>query len=368
MKKILIFSITYFPFVGGAEVAVKEITDRINDIEFDLITAKLKRGLPDVEKIGNINVIRVGSGNITDKYLFPILAFLKAQKLNKEYNIVWAIMANYAGLAALFYKFKNKKVKYLLTMQSGDTDFFIWLRTWFWYPLYKMVYTKADHIQAISKFLKTRAIKYGYKKEISIVPNGVDLKRFNKEFSEDEKNDLKEKLGITFEDKVVVTASRLVVKNAINDLIRGVKELPVKLLIIGEGKLKQKLEIGNNGKVIFLGHLSHQELPKYLSISDVFVRPSLSEGLGNAFLEAMAAKVPVVATPVGGILDFLEDSKTGLFCHVKNPASIAEKIKLLTTDSNLRQTIINNGYQMVVGRYSWDFVAEEINNMFEKKL
>src|SRR3989344_9096540 len=104
-KKILIFSIAYIPFVGGAELAVKEITDRVNDLEFDMITLRFNKNWPKFEKIGNINVYRISS----PKLFFPFAAFLKAIRLNmkRRYCLVWSIMANRAGYAALFFKFTH---------------------------------------------------------------------------------------------------------------------------------------------------------------------------------------------------------------------------------------------------------------------
>ncbi|MDD5071750.1 MAG: hypothetical protein PHQ42_03375, partial [Patescibacteria group bacterium] len=68
MKRVLIISTAYFPFVGGAEVAVREITERISAIEFDMITARMDRKLPRFERLGNINVYRIGIGlQIFDK-------------------------------------------------------------------------------------------------------------------------------------------------------------------------------------------------------------------------------------------------------------------------------------------------------------
>ena len=69
MKKILIFSIAYHPFVGGAEVAIKEITDRLPDFEYYMMTNKFDKTWNNKEKIGNINVIRIGNGKKIDKYL-----------------------------------------------------------------------------------------------------------------------------------------------------------------------------------------------------------------------------------------------------------------------------------------------------------
>ncbi|MFH1551733.1 MAG: hypothetical protein ABIC36_02540, partial [bacterium] len=92
MKKVLIFSTAYFPLVGGAEVAVEEIIDRIKGFEFDMITAKIESGLADQEKIGNVNVYRVGFGSNLDKYLLPFLGLKKAISLNKkrDYKLTWS--------------------------------------------------------------------------------------------------------------------------------------------------------------------------------------------------------------------------------------------------------------------------------------
>ena len=363
-KKVLIFSMTYLPFVGGAEIATKEITDRIDGFDFDLITARLDKKLEREERIGNVNVYRVGQGWALDKYLFPFLAYFKAKKLHKEkeYQITQAIMAFYSGLAALFFKLKYPKVKYLLTMQSGDSDFFIWIRTWFWHPIYKMIYTKPDYIQAISNFLAKRAKNNGYKGEIEVIPNGVDLDLFKSIERIDNKK-----------EKVILTVSRLVKKNGIDDLIKAGQYLdfPFKILIIGIGpdeeklkKLVKKLKLQD--KVIFQGHVDYKGLPSYYTSADVFVRPSLTEGLGNVFLEAMATGLPVIGTNVGGIPDFLEDRKTGLFCEIRNPKDIAEKIEEILNNDELRKTLSKNGYDLVQEKYGWDKISQQMKKIYLK--
>ncbi|MFH0853878.1 MAG: glycosyltransferase family 4 protein [bacterium] len=415
---ILIFQHTYFPFVGGAEVAVREITDRIgkpqtvasagikvladtsqeenltkrhsfflqsaNQVEFDLITAKIYNKLSDYEKIGNVNVYRVGRGWILDKYFYPILAYIKAGKLHREkrYDIAQGIMATWGGIAALLFKLRYKKVKYLLTEQSGDSEFFIWIRTWFWYPIYRMVYTKADCAQVISRWLERRVRRYGCNGEIKIVPNGVNIAKFK---IKNLKLQVREELGFGRNDILIITASRLVEKNGLEDLVKGIKEIElriknyesgieaekIRLLIAGTGKLEQKLKklVKNlylQDKVFFLGHISQDDLPKYLRASDVFCRPSLTEGFGNSFIEAMATGIPVIATPVGGIPDFLEDGKTGIFCKVKNPKSIADSIILLLSDKALYDNIVENARRMVEEKYDWDIIADEMRNIYNK--
>ena len=78
----------------------------------------------------------------------------------------------------------------------------------------------------------------------------------------------------------------------------------------------------------------------------------------------MAVGVPVIATPVGGIPDFLIDGETGLFCEVNNPKSIAEKVKILMESSELREKIVKNARQMIKEKYNWEIIAEKMKNIF----
>jgi glycosyltransferase involved in cell wall biosynthesis len=366
--RILIFSMTYLPFVGGAEIAVDEITKRINGMNFDLITARLDKKLSQQEKMGNVNVYRVGKGWILDKYLFPFLAYQRAKKLHrkKNYQIVQAIMAFWAGIAALLFKWRYPKVKYLLTMQSGDSDFFVWARTWFWYPVYKKIYTKADVIQVISQFLARRARKYGYRGRIEIVPNGVNLEKFGPDF---DSSALKRQLGLE-NKKIILTVSRLVKKNAVDDLIKAGKYLDFDftILIIGDGPERKSLEsltkkIGLDDKVRFLGHIEHSILREYISLADVFVRASLSEGFGNVFVEAMAVGVPVVATPVGGITDFLRDRENALFCQTGNPQDVATKIREILVDEQLWRHLSSGGLK-TAATYNWPDIAQKMKKIY----
>ncbi len=377
--KILIFSLTYLPYVGGAEVAVKEITARLkDDFSFDLITARLDKKLDSFETIGSVNIYRVGRGSIFDKYLYPQLALKKAQELARDnyYLVNWGVLEFWGGWAALKFKEKFPKIKYLLTMQSGDSEAFVKLRTWFWWWRYKQIFLKANYIQAISQWLTNRAVGYGYKGQIEVVPNGVDTTVNKNQLTV---NNLKNKLNIT-DEKIILSVSRLVEKNGVEDLIRGFQVAVnkyqltnIKLLIVGDGKLKDKLvrlaaRLGLAEKIIFVGHVKPEEVGAYYQIADVFVRPSLSEGLGNVFLEAMASNVPVIATPVGGIPDFLQDGETGWFCQASNPESIAEKISyILDKKNNVKiQRVVANARQMITERYSWAMVAGKMKIIFEK--
>ena len=374
--KILILATAYFPYVGGAEVAVKEITKRLGH-QFEMITVRLKKADAAEEQVGNIKVYRLGFGlGRIDKYFFPFRAARLANKLHQQnhYDVVWSIMASWSGFAALFFYKKNSPVKFLLTLQEGDDLRVPVRKSLIVHHWFKQIFTAADYIQCISSYLADWAKKMGATCPIEVVPNGVNqISDFRFKIL-----DFKQELGVSADDKVILTTSRLVKKNGIEDLIGAIKllvtsyQLPVTLVICGDGSESEKLKVKGNklgiaDKVKFIGFVKPEELPKFYAAADVFCRPSLSEGLGNSFLEAMAAGAPVVATPVGGIPDFLQDGKTGWFCRVNDPASIAEKIKYILDEQNKHKVteVINNAKQMVLEKYSWDGIAAQMANIFK---
>lgn len=365
-KRVLIFSTAYLPFIGGAEVAVREITKRIKDVEFVMVTARMNKKVPAFEKMGNVDVYRIGKGDLWDKFRLVLQGAGFAKKLG-QFDVVWSIMASYAGFAASAYKRKHKNVKFVLTLQEGDTKSHIYKHVWFIWPLFKKIFTRADKIQVISQYLADWAQEMGAKCPIEVVPNGVDLNIFLRNVDRNV-----EDIFANEKNKTVITASRLVEKNGVADLISAMEFLPqnVRLLILGGGELEGYLkkltkEKKLENRVNFLGEVDSVGVASYFKESDVFCRPSLSEGLGNAFLEAMASNVPVVATKVGGIPDFLIDGETGWFCEVKNPQSIADKIKYILDEKNQNEIkrVKNNALKMVEEKYSWDYVVEKMKRI-----
>jgi len=369
----LIFSLAYIPFVSGAELAVKEITDRIKNIDFDLITLRFDRKWAKQEKIGNVNVYRIGGG----KLLFPFLAFFKGLSLNgkNKYNIVWSIMANRAGFAALFFKLWHPKVKYLLTLQEGDTLGYPLERMGFLKiflkPIFRKIFTKANHIQAISNYLADWARNMGAKAPVEVVPNGVSINKYEIRNTKSETNLKSQNSNI----KTIITTSRLVRKNGVDTLIKAMAILCVqhrmsniKLQILGGGQEEKKLkelakELKVEDIVQFIGYVEPEKVYEHLMEADIFVRPSRTEGLGSSFLEAMGAGLPVIGAPVGGIPDFLKDGETGLFCKVDDPKDLAEKIKKLMTDEKLAKKLAGNGRRLVLEKYNWDNVAKQMKNI-----
>ena len=400
MKRILIFSLTYHPFVGGAEVAIKEITDRLSPQEFafDMVTLRFDSALPEVEKIGNITVYRIGptipNAKVSDrsmplslrraKILFPTIAFWKARRLHRTwpYDATWAMMANQAGFAALFFKYRYPKVPYLLELQDGRAFADMKKRRRILLPLwwlYKRIYLKADRIKVISRFIEREVRAIGYSRAIDVIPNAVDVAKFSQFVPPVELVKLKEKYEKKMGDVFLFTASRLVLSRGVEDTIRALAFLPahVKLLIAGTGDDQAQLEaiardINVRDRVIFAGHIDHAQLPLFYKISDIFVRPSIIEGFGNVFVEAFAAGIPVVATAVGGIPDFLSDpdrnpdkEPTGLFCEVRDPESIARAVTRYLNDPALTANIITNTKQLATETYDWNIIVKSMRRLFD---
>ncbi|MFA5877246.1 MAG: glycosyltransferase family 4 protein [Candidatus Paceibacterota bacterium] len=392
MKRVLIFSLAYYPkYIGGAEVAIKEITDRVahTDIEFHMVTLRFDSALPKVEQVGNVLVHRIGfvtsSPSMADlkkfplalnKFLFQGLAPFYALGLHKKYHYdgVWGMMAHSVGIAVGIFKLLKPRVSYVLTLQEGDPPKYIERLALPAWPFFKYAFTGADRVQVISTFLGAWAKRMGYAGEPIVIPNGVNTVAFSKEVPEQELIVLKEKLQKKQDDVFLITASRLVHKNAIDDVIQALTLLPenVKFLILGTGPDEEALRLQTadcrlDSRVLFLGHVTHEDLPKYLQVSDIFIRPSRSEGMGNSFIEAFASGIPVIATQEGGIADFLFDSvrnpdkaSTGFAVDRDSPQQIAETVKHILAHPESVAVVVQNARDVAKKGYDWNLIAKDM--------
>lgn len=380
MKKILILSTAYLPFVGGAEISIKEITSRIkSEYNFDLITARMQQGLPRVEVVGSVTVYRVGIGvPFIDKLWLPVGGALLARSLHKKkhYDLQWVVMVSWAALAA---KFARLGVPFIVTLQEGDSEAHFSKR---WFGLidisWRSVLARADAVTAISTYLAKRGKRLGFRGEPYIVPNGVDIAHFTQEHHPRIIDETKDKLGKRMGDVFLVTASRLVYKNAVDVCIAALKFLPenVRLVVIGSGPLEKELRASSfelRDRVQFVGHVGHDELPKYLKACDIFIRPSRSEGMGNAFIEAFAAGLPVIATQEGGISDFLFDEKrnpdkpvTGFAVDKDSPEQVAAQVKNIMEHSEKVRAVVATARELAKEKYDWALIARAMGSVFAR--
>ena len=370
-KKILIFSTSYFPFIGGAEVAIKEITARLPSYQFYLITSRTGN-LPRSEKIGAVRVYRIGP-----KMLLPVFGLLKAIVLRNQegdFDAIFASQASYGGGAAWLHRIFFS-APLVVNFQEGK-DFARLSRLTNFFR--RLILKKADHVTAISTFLAHEAEKLGAPlSKISVIPNGVSVKDFSRPLT-DVGDAVRREFALTQDEKVIVSTSRLVPKNGMDILIRSAPILgdilPAtkwKMLIIGDGPDQQELQnlISTHNlqnRVLLLGARPHEALAGYLAVADVFVRPSRSEGLGVSFFEAMAAGVPIIAPLIGGIPDFLEGCVTGLACRPEDPQSVAEKIAFVFQNKTVVGDITIRAKALVAEKFSWDSIAQEYKVLFDQ--
>ncbi|PLX24915.1 hypothetical protein C0580_03770 [Candidatus Parcubacteria bacterium] len=391
MKKILIFSLSYYPnYVSGAEAAIKEITDRIDDIEFHMVTLRYNSDLPKEEMIGNVIIHRIGltSKNPSfadlgkmpldlNKPLYQFLAAFKAKQLHKKhkYDAAWAMMAHSTGVPVAIFKLFNPKIKYALTLQEGDAPEYIEKTMKPLWSLFTSSFKKATVVQVISKFLGEWAKKREVaEKNIELIHNGANPKDLKPNVSKEELDKLKAKYNKKEGEVYLVNTARLAPQKANDDIITAMAMLPenIKFLLVGDGDDKNMLkylarELGLEDRVIFVGQVDRGEVSKYRQISDIFVCPSRSEGLGNAFLSAMASRLPVIATQEGGLREFINE-KTAWVVQKDSPEQIAEAVKNILNDPQKVKTITENAHQMVSQEYNWDLVAQKMKDKVFTKI
>ena len=185
-RRILIFSFAYYPrLVGGAEVAVKEITDRIDPHEtiFDMVTIGDGKGISE-EKIGNVNVHRTSKNiHFFAKLLFPFAAYFKAKRLHREnhYDAAWSIMANRAGFAALFFKWSNPKVPFILTASGRRSAGISKAARGNRISIIQIHLQKSrPHHRYLRLSWQTGQRRWALRLRSQIVPNGIDYEKFSK--------------------------------------------------------------------------------------------------------------------------------------------------------------------------------------------
>jgi glycosyltransferase involved in cell wall biosynthesis len=129
-------------------------------------------------------------------------------------------------------------------------------------------------------------------------------------------------------------------------------------------ELKGQLSPEVSSHVQFVGQVPHAELLAYYRAADLLVNPSLSEAFGMSLIEAMASKVPVVATRVGGMTEITENGRLGLLAEAEDAAALAQAILTLLADEQLRRQLGEAGYQRAAALYSWERVAESLVGLY----
>lgn len=207
-----------------------------------------------------------------------------------------------------------------------------------------------------------------------VICSGVELERF-KELPSKEKQNFKKELGIQENSLIVGTVGRLVPVKGAEFLIEAAKHIIPKypdtlFIFTGDDYLRHDLEkkayeLGIRENIIFLGW--RDDVARILSIYDVFVLPSLNEGMGRALVEAMALEKPIVASNVGGIPDLVIHGKNGYLVPSKNPVNLAKHIQILLEDKGKRESMGQEGKNIAMN-FSAEKMVKNITKLYEQLL
>lgn len=209
------------------------------------------------------------------------------------------------------------------------------------HPFYKPAVTfsinKSDAVTTVSKSLKEDTLRlFNIKKEINVVTNFIDISRFNHTFT-----DCQRAMMATEDEKIVTHISNMREVKRIPDVIKVFyniqKEIPAKLMMVGEGPEREPAErlceeLGIAEKVVFFGNSN--EIDRILCFSDLFLLPSKTESFGLSALEAMASGVPVISSNTGGIPEVNKEGFSGFLSDVGDVEDMSKKALYILKDED----------------------------------
>lgn len=264
------------------------------------------------------------------------------------------------GMAGVFLA-KELKIPHICTIHGSDINIQPF-KSKMNFILTKFALKRCDYIVSVSMGLKDKVHTIASEiQHISVINNGADPEKFRPL----SKKIAMQKLNMKLSQKVIVFVGNLIPVKGVNFLIQAFAELQkeqegdkLRLLLIGEGSGRNEIcdlikSLNKEKSILLLGKRSHDEIPLWLNIADIFVLPSISEGFPTVIPEALMCGVPVLATDVGGIPEIMINGKTGFLVEARNAGLLKEKMRILLDDDALRQKISNNA-KHISRKYTWD--------------
>jgi glycosyltransferase involved in cell wall biosynthesis len=207
--------------------------------------------------------------------------------------------------------------------------------------------------------------------KIRVIDNGISLDRFEKRV---ETKKMKTQLGLGEKTRVIGTIGSLVIEKGHIYLLEAARQIldvvkDLKFLIVGDGPLRKALEekseeLGIKKDVIFMGQ--RKDVPELLTVMDIFVLPSIKEGLPVALLEAMAAKRPIVATRVGAIPRVIESKDIGILVEPKDISGLREALAGLIDDPEKMNLLARGGFDRVSMDFSSDGMCKHYLKLYNE--
>jgi glycosyltransferase involved in cell wall biosynthesis len=359
--KIALLSEKYTPDLGGLAISTGRLGELLasagHDVRVFCPSPNLPAAIQQTQPSHGVRVTRFGAHKRVDDTLVDWFELIVEGHTREPFDVIHAYFLPMAGFVGT-HAGKYLNVPSVVSIRGNDIERAAFDPSRFSHVMYALQHASAVTTNASILERKAKAF---VDREIHIIPNGIDTALFKPM----ERNEALGKI-LNVEgskSKVIGFVGELREKKGLAALLSGCAQLARKmsasLLIVGEireGEDKKFLEEFQSTNpqlpITITGHIPHKDLPAYYSLMDVFVHPSLRDGMPNALLEAMACGKPVIATPVGGAADVIEDGKNGIFINVNDANALSEKIQELLDNPGKCAALGKNARESITGRFT----------------
>lgn len=243
--------------------------------------------------------------------------------------------------------------------------------------LFIRILKKVDVFVAVSNEISDDLVQDGFDaKKIFKTTNFIIPDNFFPQMSAEKRNMIKSRLGIDIDKRIITFSGRLVPLKRVDVLLQAVQGVlrsrkDIQVLILGHGELKESLQkmAFNYGIAAFVSFKnSVPNILDYLQTTDIFVFPSEKEGMPNSLLEAMACRLPVIATRIGGVVDIVRDGENGLIVTPGNAEELKEAILRLIENTGLAEKIAENAYKDIKENFYINTIADKYIQLYKSLL
>lgn len=371
--KIALLSEKYTPDIGGLAISAERLARLLasagHEVRVFAPTLNLlpseRRHLPS----GGVSVIRFGAHKRVDDTLVDWFELIAEEHTREPFDVLHAYFLTQAGFVAT-YAGKYLNVPSVVSIRGNDIERAAFDPSRFSHTMYALQNVNAVTTNAAELAKKAKAF---IDRKIILIPNGIDTECFK---PMDRNEALADALGVEGKRKeksgewkveggtsVIGFVGELREKKGLKILLNAYAQINKKqattLLIVGEvrqGEDQKTLDEFRlsypDSRIIITGYVPHHELPAYYSLIDVFVHPSLRDGMPNAVLEAMACGKTVLATPVGGVKDVIQDGVNGMLVNVNDAEGLAEKIAEALSQPEKREQLGRSAREAVFRQYT----------------
>ena len=360
----------YFPRVGGAETQLRALVPHLQaqGIEMTILTRRYDPKLPAFQKVDGISVYRLPAPGhkIVASLLFTITSFFRLLRLRPQ--LIHAHEFISPATVALLAERWMKNPIVVTSHRSGEIG-----------DVQKMQRKKSGALRLealrkqVSKFVvisdeiwdELLGIGVDPEKLINIT-NGVDTERFTPP-SADKKLALRTQVKITPDAQLVIFTGRLVPEKRLDLLISlwpalREKHPKAELMIVGEGVEEARLKAMAGEGIRFMG--STNDVLPFLQMADIFVLPSIAEGLSVALLEAMSCGLAPLLTDVGGAREVVHHQKNGWIVPPDDPDALLVGLQTLFDDEKMLLKRGQAARQRVVAEFSIQIAAKKLSNLY----